>query len=98
MSSQTDRERRASDRYCLDAGVDFYIDADILGATCLDVSLTGISFVSPEPLIVEMRLNIDGEREERRAKLVRASQQPDGSVCYGLEFTDEDLPAPPEDF
>jgi len=81
---------RLADRICLDAGVDFFIDADIVGATSLDVSQTGISFLSPDPLIVEMRINIDGEREERRAKLVWAQQRPDGSVRYGLEFTDED--------
>jgi hypothetical protein len=98
MNDRTDDNRRISERYCLDAGVDFFIDADIVGASCLDVSLTGISFTSPEPLIVEMRLNIDGEREERRAKLVRAHQEADGTVCYGLEFTDEEMPPPPEDF
>lgn len=82
-------DRRRSERYCLDAGVDFYIDADIVGAETVDVSQTGIAFRSPEALRVEMRINIDGEREERTAKLVRAEQNPDGSVVYGLEFADE---------
>ncbi|MFW6286664.1 MAG: PilZ domain-containing protein [Candidatus Sumerlaeota bacterium] len=83
------RDRRRSERYCLDAGVDFYVDADIVGAETVDVSQTGIAFRSPEPLRVEMRINIDGEREERTAKLVRAEQNPDGSVVYGLEFIEE---------
>lgn len=98
MSAENQQNRRVAERYCLDAGVDFFIDADIVGATALDVSISGISFISPEPLIVEMRLNVNGEREERRAKLVRAEQRPDGSVCYGMEFTDEEMPLPPDDF
>lgn len=92
MCEDTDSENRLAERIELDAGIEFYIDADILGATGLDVSQTGISFVSPEPLLVEMRLNVDGEREERRAKLVWARSQPNGSVRYGLEFTEEHLP------
>jgi PilZ domain len=90
MDSENGEGGRLSDRICLDAGVDFFIDADIVGATALDVSQTGISFLSPDPLDVEMRINIDGEREERRARLVWAQQRPDGSVRYGLEFIDED--------
>ena len=82
-------EHRRSERYQLDAGVEFYVDADILGANCLDVSQTGISFVAPGPLEVELRLTVDGEREERRARLVWAEQMTDGSVRYGLEFIDE---------
>ena len=83
------RERRRAERFCLDDDEDFYVDADIVGAETVDVSQTGIAFRSPEPLRVEMRINIDGEREERTAKLVRAEQNPDGSVVYGLEFIDE---------
>jgi hypothetical protein len=82
-------DRRRSERFRLDAGVDFYVDADIVGAETLDVSVSGISFRSPEPLRVEMRLNIAGEREERSARLVRAKQESDGSVIYGLDFIEE---------
>ncbi|HNY27551.1 MAG TPA: PilZ domain-containing protein [Candidatus Sumerlaeota bacterium] len=89
--------KRMAERICLDAGVDFFVDADIVGAYALDVSQSGISFVSPEPLMVEMRLNVDGEREERRARLVWAKQQSDGSVRYGLEFCDGEEMLPPDD-
>ena len=87
--SGEDEELRRSERYELDAGLEFYVDADIMGASCLDISQTGIAFVSPGPLVVELRLNVDGEREERRARLVWAEQMTDGSVRYGLEFVDD---------
>ena len=90
MAADRESDRRRSMRICLDAGVEFFLDADIIGARCVDVSQTGISFVCPDPLAIEMRLNIDGEREERRAKIVRAQSSTDGSVLYGLEFIDDD--------
>ncbi|HUT25070.1 MAG TPA: PilZ domain-containing protein [Sumerlaeia bacterium] len=96
MCPQIEPERRASERFCLDAGVDFFIDTEVEGATCIDASQTGMRFSAPEPLEVEMRINVGGEREERTARLVWAQQMPDGSVQYGLEFLPEELPLDPD--
>lgn len=83
-------ERRRSERISLDAGVDFFVDAEIVGARAIDVSQTGLRFSSPEPLEIEISLNVDGEREERTARLVWAEMQPDGAMQYGLEFVEDE--------
>ena len=95
MSPEDQAERRATPRICLDAGVDVFVDAEISGASSLDVSQTGLRFSAPEPLVLELHLSVDGEREERTAKLVWARQMPDGAVHYGLEFVEDGLPMDP---
>ena len=86
MSEKTGKERRRSERFRVDAKIEFFVDADIINATSLEVSQTGISFDAQTALPVEMRLTLDGEREERRAKLIWARARPEGGVRYGLEF------------
>lgn len=88
MSANTEN-KRVSQRIEIDAKIEFFIDADIINATGIDVSQTGISFLSSKPLAVEMRLLIDGKQEDRRAHLLWARQGEDGLVRYGLEFVEE---------
>lgn len=86
MCATEGEERRRCERFRLDAQIEFFVDADIIEATSLEVSQTGISFDTGCPLPVEMRVTLDGEREERRARLVWARAQPHGGIRYGLEF------------
>lgn len=90
MAIPDGRDRRRCERICIDAGLEFFVDADIQGGECLDVSQTGLRFSSPEALQVELRLNVDGEREERRGRLVWARGHADGSIEYGLQFNDDE--------
>lgn len=91
MSNPSNQERRSSERFDFDAGVDIYVDTQITGGECLNVSQGGLRFNGPEPLPMTLRLNIDGEREERQARLIFAEMQADGRTTYGIEFVDDEM-------
>ena len=96
MSSQESEERRRSERVPLEASIEFFVDADIIRASSVDVNQTGINFSTPEPLPISMRIEVDGEREERMGQLVWARKTPEGSMRYGLVFTSDEPSVPPE--
>ncbi len=84
---KTGIDRRRSPRVDIKARVEFFVDADIIDATSVDISETGIRFQTDSPIAINLRMTIDGEVKEKRAKLVWA-QRTDGHVQYGLDFTD----------
>lgn len=90
MKQQDGSELRQCERFALDADIEFFVDADIVHAQSVDVSQTGLSFRTDTPMVILMRLEIEGQVEERRAKILWASRQWDGSVRYGLEFIDDE--------
>lgn len=81
--------RRDSDRIPLEARFELYVNTGIINGDTIDVSQTGISFETDKPICVELRLNVDGEQEQRRARLVWSKQLPDGRLRYGMKFVDE---------
>jgi len=86
-------EKRRCERFGLDAAVEFFVDADIIQASSVDVSQTGVRFSTSEPLPILMRITVDGDGEEREAELLWLHRTPDGTFRYGLRFT-SDEPAP----
>lgn len=92
MSKEQGSDLRQCERFALDADIEFFVDADIVHAQSVDVSQTGLSFRTDNPLLISMRMELEGQVEERRAKILWASRQWDGSVRYGLEFIDEEKP------
>jgi hypothetical protein len=89
MCAEYSEDRRRSERICLDAGLEVYVDTEINGARPMDLSQTGLRFETSEPMTMILHLSVNGEREEREARLVWAQIQDDGSVQYGLEFVAE---------
>ncbi len=90
MSDQTEENARECERFDIPARIEFYVDADIIMADSLDISQSGLSFVTDKAMEVDMRLNVDGNLEERRAKILWAQKTDDGKVRYGLEFVNEE--------
>lgn len=66
--------------------IEFICDFDIVSATGVNVSESGICFDIDEPLVFEMQLVLDGERHTHRAELVRMEALPDGGCRLGLRF------------
>ena len=90
MSDKTEGNARECERFDIPAQIEFYVDADIIMANSLDISQSGLSFITDNAMEVDMRLNIDGNLEERRAKILWAKKEDDGKVRYGLEFVNEE--------
>ena len=86
MCAEEHTNHRATERFPLEAKIEFFVDADIIQATTIDVSQTGVSFNSPEPLPITMRINMGETHEDRQGRLVWARKGVEGQVCYGLEF------------
>lgn len=81
--------RRDSERLPLDATFELYVNTGLINGETIDVSQTGISFETSQPICVELRMMVDGQREERRARLIWSKQLPDGRLRYGMKFIDE---------
>ncbi|ERP39385.1 PilZ domain-containing protein [Chitinivibrio alkaliphilus] len=69
----------------LDRPVEFIIDADVIAAQGLNISETGISFETEEPITIVMRLK-DRDKSEYRAELIWAQKNEAGAMSYGLRF------------
>jgi len=87
-ANQSPYNRRA-ERYDLNANAEFIVEADVLKASAINVSQTGILFSTETPLYISMRVSVDGHMEERRAQLVWAGRDGDVGLKIGLEFLDD---------
>ena len=92
VKEKKERERRASTRKELESRIEFFVNADIISAKLIDISETGLSFDTGEPLKIHLRMDIDGELCDREAQFVRASKNSNGGMTYGFEF----IPDPKE--
>ena len=92
MSKQNKRERRVSTRRKLENKVEFFVNADIINAKSTDISETGLSFDTEEPLKIHLRMDIDGELCDREAQFVWASRNSNDGMRYGFKF----IPDPKE--
>lgn len=89
MSEGEPSDRRAGKRIPVKAEIEFIVDADIIDAESIDVSDVGIGFTTTEPLSVQLRLKLDGKKQQRFAKLVWAQRSPQGGCRYGFEYCTE---------
>jgi len=85
-------ERRISPRRELESKIEFFVNADIIAAKSINVSETGLSFDTGEPLKIHLRMDIDGKICDREAKFVWASRNSKSGITYGFEF----IPDPKE--
>jgi hypothetical protein len=74
----------------LDTNVEFIIESDIEDARSVDISETGMSFMTEKPIRFRMRLNLNGELKEYLALLVWAKKDHSGRTRYGFQFIPDD--------
>ena len=92
MREKNGRERRVSTRKEQESKIEFFVNADIIAAKSIDISETGLSFDTGEPLKIHLRIDIDGKLCDREAQFVWANRNSDGGITYGFEF----IPDPKE--
>jgi len=87
MNKQDNDDVRRALRRQVTSKVEFFVHGDIERASAVDISETGIKFVTDEPVKVRMRLEVDGETKEFYARMIWARKSAeDNSMSYGLEF------------
>jgi hypothetical protein len=89
MSNREMNEQRKTERFEYPVNIEFYLDADIIGAECVDISQTGMCFNTAEGFVLQMRIEAPEGYEDRRARIVWAKPLPGGGTRFGLEFVDE---------
>jgi len=89
-------ERQA--RYPLDADIEFIGDFDVVRAKGVNISEGGICFEVHQELPFEMRFDVNGRQEYRRAHCVWMRRLPSGGYHFGLRFVPMDEGASGEDF
>ena len=102
--SKTQDKRRAARRLFRTA-VEFQVEVDLLQATSVNLSATGVRLDTNRPMEVTLRMPVDGKLLQQRAKLVWSRKLPGGGMTYGLEFVKQPpaseeptpvVPSPPE--
>ncbi len=78
-------EERIATRKEIKTKVEFIVDGDIISAESVNISTTGISFTTDNPIKIRMRFEEDGETKEELAELVWAKQD-EKETSYGLSF------------
>lgn len=87
MNKQEHDDFRRALRRQVSTKVEFFVHGDIENASAVDISETGIQFVTDEPVKVRMRLELDGKTREFVARMVWARKSAENdSMSYGLEF------------
>ena len=89
MSDGNSVERRRQPRKDLQADVEFLVQGDVLGADSVDISDEGIRLRTPGPILVSLRVPVNGEQRRYDARLVWAESTPDGKISCGFEFVEE---------
>lgn len=87
MKSQKKPEKRRDERKEGNFQAQFFIDVDIFDAHSMDFSSTGVRLKLHQPVKIMMRMNVNGQEEEKFADLVWAKRHEDGTMEYGLEYT-----------
>jgi uncharacterized membrane-anchored protein YjiN (DUF445 family) len=87
MNKQENDDFRSALRRQVTTKVEFFVHGDIEQAKVVNISETGIQFVTDEPVKVRMRLELDGEIKEYVAQMIWAKKNAqDASMSYGLQF------------
>ncbi|MCP4693440.1 MAG: PilZ domain-containing protein [Desulfobacterales bacterium] len=89
MEPERNGNKRASERKPVTTRIEFYFDSDVIEATSVNVSDTGMRFDTEAPVRVFFRMKVDGEPKESLANIVWAKKKPDGGMAYGLEYVSD---------
>lgn len=92
MATQKQGDKRRAARRVFETSVEFFVEADLLRATSVNLSSTGMRFDTDRPLEVCLRVPVDGKLLEKRGRLVWSRKLPGGGMTYGVEFVKEPPP------
>ena len=85
MAQTNPTNRRGSPRKKRSGTIEFEITNNIVKASSVNYSETGICFNSAPPLKIETATG-QASGENATAQLIWAKRQPDGSFAYGFEY------------
>jgi len=84
--TNSNQERRRSERKPFRTDVEYYVAADIFKAVSINISKDGIQIDSTTPIEIEMRYEENGKTVEHRAQLRWAKENEDGSFSFGFKY------------
>jgi hypothetical protein len=84
------KERRSQQREEIRTAIECIVAEDVINATSVNISDTGIRIETTSPILFEMRLKLGGEMHQFKARLCWSKMHEDGSAMYGLEFIEEE--------
>jgi hypothetical protein len=93
MESKAKVENREAMRQRITTSIEFIVEEDIIDATTVDVSKTGIRFNTKDPPCFTLRFKVNNQTEDYRAQMVWAATEEDGSMTYGLKFIEAPKPS-----
>ncbi len=80
------KEKRREDRTSLITKVEFHALKDLLEASSIDISKSGIKLHTEEPLKIKLRFKHNGILVEKIAKMTWVKCNNDTGASYGFEF------------
>ena len=83
------KDKRRAARRLIETSVEFYVDADKLRSTSVNLSASGVRLNTDRPLEICLRMPVEGELLEKRARLVWSRKEPGGGMTYGFEFIED---------
>lgn len=86
MSKTVDQNRRSAERKAVILPIEFVVEGDLIKATSVDISETGIRIDTQEPMCLHLRFKVDGEMKVYKARFAWARKTEEGTMTYGLEF------------
>ena len=73
--------------------VEFLVEGDIVNATTLEVSESGLRLKTEEPLCFTLRFMVNNQAKVYRTHMVWAAKEDEGDMTYGLKFIEEPKPS-----
>ena len=83
---KTGKQNARSDRKKLTADIEFFGDFDLIKAKTLNISDSGICFMTSKSLPFEMRFEHNGQTVSRRANLIWLKHENKSGFNFGLKF------------
>lgn len=81
-------DQRRSDRRPIETPVDLRVLSTTLRGLSDNLSGVGLLLTSEESLVVEVELDVDGERIKKSGRLIRLARIDEGTSGLAIEFDD----------
>ncbi len=89
--TEKEDEARRSERIKTSTKINFVVDNDVIDATGVDISDSGICFDTEKPLTIRLKYISGGKTHWKKAHLVRASSPQGKPSSYAFKFVDKSL-------